>query len=136
MYHNDTSTYQNETFKYLVVFFMAMEEETILTHLLGNTPKVKIIDLLLIGKELDYSITDMAEAAGIGRATIYRMLDDMIKKEIIKPTRRLGRIQLYQINMANPSVALLWEMLKKLMKINSEKEIERQAMKVKVKTGR
>ncbi len=131
MYHNDTSMYHNETFKYLVVFFIAMEEETILTHLLGNTPKVKIIDLLLIGKELDYSITDMAEAAGIGRATIYRMLDDMIKKEIIKPTRRLGRMQLYQINMANPSVALLWEMLKKLMKIYSEKEIERQAMKVK-----
>jgi DNA-binding MarR family transcriptional regulator len=111
-----------------------MEEETILTHLLGSTPKVKIIDLLLIGKELDYSITDMAEAAGVGRATIYRMLDDMLKKEIIKKTRKLGRIQLYQINMKNPSVAVLWEMLKKLMKIYSEKEIERQTMKVKVKS--
>ena len=113
-----------------------MEEETILTHLLGNTPKIKIIDLLLIGKELDYSITDMAEAAGVGRATIYRMLDDMIKKEIIKPTRKLGRIKLYQINMKNPAVVLLWEMLKKLMRIYSEKEIERQTIKVKVKAAK
>ena len=110
-----------------------MEEETILTHLLGNTPKVRIIDLLIIGKELDYSITDMAEAAGVGRATIYRMLDDMLKKEIIKPTRKLGRMRLYRINMENPSVALLWEMLKKLMKIYSEKEIEKQTLKIKAR---
>lgn len=133
MYYYGTCMYQNETFKYLEFLLCFMKEETILTHLLGNTPKVKIIDLLLIGRRFDYSITDMAEYADVGRSTIYRMLDDMLKKEIIKPTRRLGRIQLYQINMENPSVNALWEMLKKLMNIYSEKEIKRQTMKLKVK---
>ena len=75
----------------------------------------------------------MAEYANVGRTTIYRMLDELLENKIIKPTRRLGRIQLYQINMENPSVAQLWEMLKKLMKIYSEEEIKRQTMKVKVK---
>ncbi len=110
-----------------------MEEETILTHLLGNSPKVKLIELLLIGRRIEYCISDMAEYANVGRTTIYRMLDDMLKNKIIKPTRKIGRIQLYQLNMENPYNIQMWNMLKKIMKINSEKEIERQTIKLKVK---
>ncbi|MBU1198560.1 MAG: hypothetical protein KKF46_02555 [Nanoarchaeota archaeon] len=110
-----------------------MEEETIITHLLGNSPRVKVLDLLIIGRRLEYCISDMAEFAGVGRSTIYRMLDDMLKSEIIKPTRKLGRIQLYQLNIENPKVKLIVEMFNKIANIESEKEIARQTMKVKVK---
>ncbi|HJX05140.1 MAG TPA: hypothetical protein VJ461_00345, partial [Candidatus Nanoarchaeia archaeon] len=112
-----------------------MEEETIMTHLFGNSPKVKVMDLLIIGRECEYSITDMAEAAGVGRATIYRMLDIMLKDKILIKKGKYGRIQLYQLNMQNPEVKLLAKFLDEVSKIESEKEIERQTMKVKVKAA-
>ena|SRR4030042_4233103 len=113
-----------------------MEEETIMTHLFGNSPKVKVMDLLIIGRECEYSITDMAKAAGVGRATIYRMLDIMLKDKILIKKGKYGRIQLYQLNMQNPEVKLLAKFLDEVSKIESEKEIERQTMKVKVKAAK
>ncbi|KYK27230.1 hypothetical protein AYK26_04170 [Euryarchaeota archaeon SM23-78] len=110
-----------------------MEEETIITHLLGNSPKVKVMDLLIIGRRLEYCISDLAEHAGVGRSTIYRMLDVMLKDKILVKKRKLGRIQLYQLNMENPRVKLLVKMFDELANINSEEEIKRQTMKVKVK---
>jgi DNA-binding transcriptional ArsR family regulator len=111
-----------------------MEEETIMTHLLGNSPKVKVLDLLSTGRELEYCISDMAEHAGVGRASIYRMLDKMLKDKILVKKRKLGRIQLYQLNMNNPEVKILVNMFDALSKIASEQEIERQAIKVKAKS--
>ena len=111
-----------------------MEEETIITHLLGSSPKVKVMELLIIGWRLEYSITDMAEAAGVGRATIYRMLDVMLKDKILVKKGKYGRIQLYQLNMQNPEVKLLVKFFDEIAKIESEKEIERQTLKVKAKS--
>ncbi len=113
-----------------------MEEETIITHLLGHSPKIKVLDLLIIGWRLEYSITDMAEAAGVGRTTIYRMLDSMLKDKIIVKKGKYGRIQLYQLNMDNPEIKILVKCFDEIAKIESEKEIERQTMKVKVKTSK
>jgi len=125
--------YQNETFKYLEFLQGFMEEETIITHLLGNSPRVRLMDLLIIGRRLEYCISDMAEYAGVGRSTIYRMLDDMLKNKIIVKKRKIGRIQLYQLNMKNPRVKLLVKLFDELANINSEEEIKRQTMKVKIK---
>jgi DNA-binding transcriptional ArsR family regulator len=110
-----------------------MEEETIMTHLFGNSPKVKVMDLLMIGRECEYCITDMAEAAGVGRASVYRMLDAMLKDRILVKKGKYGRIQLYQLNMQNPEVKLLVKFLDEVSKIESEKEIARQTMKIRVK---
>ena len=92
--------------------------------------------MLIIGRRLQYSITDMAEAAGVGRTTIYRMLDSMLKDEILVKKGKYGRIQLYQLNMQNPEVKLLAKFLDEVSKIYSEKEIARQTMKIKVKAAR
>jgi Fe2+ or Zn2+ uptake regulation protein len=113
-----------------------MEEETIMTHLLGNSPKVKVLDLLTTGKGLAYSITDMAEAAGVGRSSIYRMLDSMLKDKILVKKGKYGRIQLYQINMEKPEIKLLDKFIHEVSKIESEKEIARQTLKVKVKASK
>jgi DNA-binding transcriptional ArsR family regulator len=113
-----------------------MQEETIITHMLGNSPKVKILDLLIIGRRLQYSITDMAEHAGVGRATIYRMLDSMLNDKILVKKGKYGRIQLYQLNMENPEVKLLVKFFDEVAKIESEKEIARQTLKIKVKAAK
>lgn len=43
---------------------------TKLIQVLDNTPKIKVLEFLIEGRELDYSVFDIAEGTGIGR-TIY-----------------------------------------------------------------
>ncbi|MBI3035235.1 hypothetical protein HYY71_02845 [Candidatus Woesearchaeota archaeon] len=78
--------------------------ETIFTRAIGNTPKIKVLEFLIEGRELDYSISDIAEGAGIGRTTLFRIWNDFIELGIINPTRNIGNAKLYKLNMANPFV--------------------------------
>lgn len=79
-------------------------EETIFTRAIGNTPKIKVLEFLIEGRELDYSISDIAEGAGIGRTTLFRIWKDLIGTKIIKHTRDIGNAKLYKLNTENPFV--------------------------------
>src|SRR3989344_3449630 len=78
--------------------------ETLFVKYLGDSPKIRVLDMLITGRELDYSISDIAEQAGIGRATFYRMMDELLKNKIIMQTRKFGNIQLYKLNQTNEFV--------------------------------
>ena len=91
-----------ETFKYIIVNLFAME--TIFTKAIGNTPKIKVLEFLIEGRELDYSVSDIAEGAEIGRTTLFRIWDDFVELGIVKPTRVIGNAKLYKLNLSNPFV--------------------------------
>ena len=76
--------------------------ETIFTKAMGDTPKIKVMEFLIAGRELDYSISDIAEGAGIGRTTLFRIWNDFVELEIVKHTRDIGNAKLYRLNLANP----------------------------------
>ena len=78
--------------------------ETIFTKAIGNTPKIKVLEFLIEGRELDYSVSDIAEGAGIGRTTLFRIWDDFIELGIVKPTRVIGNAKLYKLNLENAFV--------------------------------
>ena len=69
-----------------------------------NTPKIKVLEFLIEGRELDYSISDIAEGAGIGRTTLFRVWKDLLDLKIIKPTREIGNAKLFRLNIENPLV--------------------------------
>lgn len=52
---------------------------------------IRVLDYLLTERELDFSITDIAANSGIGRATLYRIWDNLIKNEIILGYNRTGK---------------------------------------------
>lgn len=103
-------------------------EKTLFVKFLGDSPKIRVLDMLITGRELDYSISDIAEQAGIGRATFYRMMDELLKNKIIKSTRKLGNMQLYKINMGNAFVKGIVKLYDHIAKVASEKEIKRQSL--------
>ena len=45
--------------------------ETLFKKALGDTPKIRVLEFLIEGRELDYAISDIAEGAEIGRTTLY-----------------------------------------------------------------
>ena len=100
-------------------------EKTLFVKFLGDSPKIRVLDMLITGRELDYSISDIAEQAGIGRATFYRMMDELLKNRIIVTGRKFGNIQLYKLNMDNEYVKELVKLYDHLSRIASEKEIKR-----------
>ena len=100
-------------------------EETIFTKAIGNTPKIKVLEFLIEGRELDYSISDIAEGAGIGRTTLFRIWDDMISTGIIKHTRDIGNAKLYKLNIENNFVRKMVELFDTLViePLKEKKEI-------------
>jgi len=78
--------------------------ETIFTRAIGNTPKIKVLEFLIESRELDYSISDIAEGAGIGRTTLFRIWNDFVDLGIVKHTRDIGNAKLYKLNLSNPFV--------------------------------
>jgi hypothetical protein len=78
--------------------------ETLFRKALGDTPKIRVLEFFIEGRELDYSIIDIAEGAEIGRTTLFRIWDDLLKSKMIIPTRQIGNAKLYKLNIENPLV--------------------------------
>ena len=78
--------------------------ETLFRQTLGDTPKIRVLEFFIEGRELDYSISDIAEGAEIGRTTLFRIWDDLIKTKIIVPTRQIGNAKLFRLNINNDFV--------------------------------
>jgi hypothetical protein len=92
-----------------VSFERAMAKESLFLDFVGISPKTKVGDYLMTERNLDFSITDMANNAGIGRATLYRIWDDLIENDVIVPTRQIGKAKLFKLNLQNKKVQKLIE---------------------------
>ncbi len=84
-----------------------MTEKSIFIEFIGDSPQTRILDYLMTEREFDFSKTDMARNAGVGRATLYRLWAKLIEKSIIVPTRKIGKSQLYKLNKDNPKIQIL-----------------------------
>ncbi len=107
----------------------SISDKSLFVEFMGNSPMIKVMDYLITERELDFSITDMAENAGIGRATLYRLWDDLIKNEIILHTRDIGKAKLFKLNTANTKIKKLIEIydmlvIEELKKHSESKKIE------------
>lgn len=104
--------------------------KSLFIEFMGDSPTIRVLDYLLTERELDFSITDLAVNAGIGRATLYRIWDDIIKNKIIIPTRVIGKAKLFKLNTKNERVKKLIELYDLLIihelrtKVKRELEIE------------
>jgi len=107
-----------------------MENKSLFTEFMGESPMIKVLDYLLTERELDFSITDMAENAGIGRATLYRIWDSLIKNKIILHTRDVGKARLYKLNTKNEKIKKLIEIYDMLILEELRKQSESRKQKI------
>ena len=103
-----------------------MQDKSLFIEFMGDSPTIRVLDYLLTERDLDFSITDMAKNAGIGRTSLYRVWDNLIKNRIIVHTRIIGKAKLYKLNKDNFVIKKLIEIDDKLimedLKIRSEKQ--------------
>lgn len=94
-----------------------MEEESILIAVLGDYPLIRILNYLLIYRELDYSLTDIAESSGVAWSTLNLVWPKLEELKIVVNTRKVGRAKMYKLNSENKIVqhlikfadSIVWE---------------------------
>ena len=82
-----------------------MTEKSAFVQVLGDYPLIRVLNYLLIYRDLDYSLTDIAEGSGVAWSTLNLLWPKMEKEQFVVPTRTIGNAKLFQLNKKNPLVA-------------------------------
>lgn len=101
----------------------------------GDTLVIRVLDFLIEGRGIDYSLTDIADNAGIGWTTLHRIWGKLEQLQIVRQTRTIGRAKLYQLNASNPSVKELIRLYDTLLFHSTEKHLGRAERKRRVIIG-
>jgi len=93
-----------------------MKEKSIFADYFGDTPMVRLLNFLILGKDFDYSMTDIAEGNHVGWTSFTRAWGKLEKRKVVMHTRNIGRAKLYKLNTQDPTVQKLiklhWEIIK------------------------
>jgi len=84
--------------------YMAADEATAFMQVLSKSPQFKVLTVLSQRPQEDLTKTEIAQRAGIGRTTLYRVWDDLEKMKAIAPSRHVGAVTLYRMNSQSPVV--------------------------------
>lgn len=80
------------------------EKKTPIRRVFGDSPLVKVIDVLVENPNLDYTKKELAEAAEISVPTLYKLWEKLGDEEIVVKTRKIGNTELYKLNTDSPVV--------------------------------
>ncbi len=90
--------------------------KTIFVETLGNSPQVKVLDFLIENQRCGWSLVEIKNETKTGYATLKYLLPKMLKRKLVIITKKIGKINLYKINVENKAVKHLmafdWQMIK------------------------
>lgn len=93
-----------------------MKQESIFVEYFGDTPMVRILNFLILGKDFDYSMTDIANGSHVGWTSFTKAWNELEKRKVVAHTRNIGRAKLFKLNTQDPTVQKLvklhWEIIK------------------------
>jgi predicted transcriptional regulator len=61
----------------------------------------KVLDVLSVEKEKDFSMTEIARLSGMSYRTMQRIFPALVSQGLVKKTRNIGRAEMYKINLDN-----------------------------------
>ena len=102
-----------------------MNERSIFREAMGDTPVIRVLDFLIEGQELDYSLTDIAENSNVGWTTLHRIWDNLLRIEMVVFTRKVGKAKLFRLNRKSLAVKRLVEVYNALLLQETEKYLSR-----------
>ncbi|TAL57994.1 MAG: hypothetical protein EPN86_00975 [Nanoarchaeota archaeon] len=103
-----------------------MEKKSSFRIVFGDAPIMKVIDFFLDNREFDYSLTDIAKNSDIGWSTLHQFWGNVVDLGIVAKTRKIGRAELYKLNMSSPLVKKLIDLDKDISKRLMAEELNRQ----------
>jgi len=88
------------------------QENSVFLEYFGDYPLMRVLDFLILSREMDYSMTEIAKNSNVGWTAFSELWPQLINKEIVIFTRKVGNAKLYKLNIKN-----LW--VRELIKIDS-----------------
>ena len=83
-----------------------MKEESIFLDYVGDSPRMRVLQYLIEGRDFDYTLTDMLNS-GVSWGTLNQLMPKFFELKIVIKTRKIGRATLYKINQDNKFVKQL-----------------------------
>jgi len=102
-----------------------MEEKSVFVEYFGNYPLIRILDFLILARDMDYSMTEIAKNSNVGWTAFLEIWPKLVKNEIVQHTRKIGNAKLFKLNLKNPWVKELIKMDKIITKIETEKTLSK-----------
>ena len=81
-----------------------MKEKSVFLELEGHTPKNKVLDFLIISQDFDYSLKDISKYSKVSYPCVKQLKKELVKDKWIVLTRKVGKAQMYKLNMKNKKV--------------------------------
>src|SRR3989338_446893 len=103
-----------DAFKYRFALKIIMREKSIFLEHMGDTPRMRVLQYLIEGRNFDYTITDMLNA-GVSWGTLNALLPKLAELGIVARTRKIGRATLYKINAGNIAAKQLIQLYDSLL---------------------
>lgn len=82
-------------------------ERSSFTLVFGESPFVKVLDFFITFEDFDYPISFIAKETETKWETAEKVIELLIKKKILKKTRKLGKAWLYALNKESELTKLL-----------------------------
>jgi DNA-binding transcriptional ArsR family regulator len=79
----------------------------ILSRIFSSRAAAQILDFFLDHKEYDYSASEIARKTGLSFRTIFREMPDLENSQLVYNSRRIGKTNMYKLNVDLTSVLLL-----------------------------
>ena len=102
-----------------------MDEESIFIKVLGDYPLIRIFNYFLIYRELDYSLTDIADGSEVAWSTLNTLWPNLEKMNIVEQTRTVGKAKMFKLNTKNGMVKEIIRFADRLVWTEAEKETEK-----------
>jgi len=80
---------------------MKEENTSVFLEYFGDTPKLRFLNFLIGNHFFDFNMTDMAKEANISYNSLLVFFQEFLDKGIIIKTRRVGKSDMYKLNMDN-----------------------------------
>lgn len=101
---------------------LRMESQSVITEVLGYSPRIKILDYLLDFPTNDFTKKEIIEALGMSKQTFYKYFDSLGKYGMVKVSRTIGKAKLYKIDSGNELVKSIRDLEKKMSLQIAEQE--------------
>ena len=107
-----------------------MEAENSFLDLMGDYPLTRLFDFLLTFDEFDYSLTEIAENAGVGYSTLQLLWPKIEQQQLVVCTRKVGKSNMFMLNTKNPIVQELMKLQWEIAKSEMGKELQKKEIRV------
>jgi Fe2+ or Zn2+ uptake regulation protein len=98
---------------------MGLEETSTFIKALTKSPQLKVLSILVEKPNEELTKSQIAQKAGIGRTTLYRVWEDLEKMKAIVPTKQVGAVTLYRINLESSVVQSVLNIKQQLEKVEN-----------------